>query len=430
MTRTTRSVLTALFASSLVLVAAPATNAAPHRHLPAAQVNIARNAAMGVNGSATVNVWQRCMSGAVAAELTVEVAQSDASGSRSGVFGIVCDGRWHRTGVEIASTSGSPFTPGLADADARFTVLDPESFDPLPQGVDSERVWLAAPAQVRVSWRGELDGAGQATLVVWARCLAPWAVSDLSVELSQGPDSGLGNTGDFGLACDGGWFRRDVKVIPSPGWFEPGRSLASASFTVLDLSTGDPVYTARSTKNVWLVGSVVPVLWDQTGSRFGARASADLVGEDFDSQGADDFVVPAGQEWSITSVFAPGSNGSTHPAPFLVPGVHVFIYEDGGAEPGALITSYPSVPPTTAPDDLTIPLSPALVLGPGTYWISVQADLSSLALSDGWGWAFRQTATGATGVWRNPGGGFGGGSEDWTPLQDFEFDLRGTSASI
>ena len=35
------------------------------------------------------------------------------------------------------------------------------------------------------------------------------------------------------------------------------------------------------------------------------------------------------------------------------------------AEPGALITSYLSVPPTTAPDDLTIPLSPALILQSG-----------------------------------------------------------------
>ena len=71
------------------------------------------------------------------------------------------------------------------------------------------------------------------------------------------------------------------------------------------------------------------------------------MGDEFDSQGADDFVVPAGQVWSVTSVFAPGSNGATHPEPFIVPGVHVFIYEDGGTEPGDLITSYLSVPPTT-----------------------------------------------------------------------------------
>ena len=67
---------------------------------------------------------------------------------------------------------GSPFAPGLADVDARFTVLDPESFDPLPQGVDSRRVWLDAPAQVLVSWRGALDEAGNASVAVVARLSA------------------------------------------------------------------------------------------------------------------------------------------------------------------------------------------------------------------------------------------------------------------
>ena len=116
--------------------------------------------------------------------------------------------------------------------------------------------------------------------------------------------------------------------------------------------------------------------------------SADASDDTLDSQGADDFVVPPGQVWSITSVFAPGSNGATHAPPFLVPGVNVFIYEDGGDEPGALITSYLGVPPTTAPDDLTVPLSPALTLQPGTYWISVQADVSSLGPGNGWLWAY------------------------------------------
>ncbi len=225
-----------------------------------------------------------------------------------------------------------------------------------------------------------------------------------------------------------------IRVVPSPGAFEPGTSRAEASLAILDFSTGDPVFTDRSAREVWLVGTVAPVLWDQTGSLGGARVSADVSDDSLDSQGADDFVVPAGQTWSITGVFAPGSNGSTHPPPFLVPGVNVFLYEDGGAEPGALITSYLNVPPTTAPDDLTIPLSPALILQPGTYWISVQAALGALGPGNGWLWAFRRESTGATSVWRNPGGGFGGGSEDWTPLQtpgpqDFEFDLRGVSTT-
>jgi hypothetical protein len=432
MTRTIRSLFTVLFASSLVLVATPIANATPHRALPAAQVHIARKSSIGVNSSAVVHIWQRCTNGVVVAETVVEVTQPGAGGVSAGDFGMMCDGHWHRVDVTVSSTT-APFAPGLADVDARFTVLDPDSFDPLPQGVDSRQVWVAAPAQVRVFGRGVLDEAGNASVAVWARCQAPWTVALLSVELTQGDDAGQGHSNDFGLACDGRWFRRVLKVVPSPGSFEPGASEANASLSILDPNTGDPVYTARFERNVWLVGSVAPVLWDQTGARDGAIVSADASDDTLDAQGADDFVVPAGAVWSITSVFAPGSNGATHAPPFLVPGVNVFIYEDGGDQPGASITSYVDVPPTTAPDDLTIPLSPAVTLQPGTYWISVQADVSSLGPGNGWLWAFRQDPTGATGVWRNPGGGFGGGSEDWTPLQgtagDFEFDLRGTSAS-
>ena len=69
-----------------------------------------------------------------------------------------------------------------------------------------------------------------------------------------------------------------------------------------------------------LSGTVAPVLWDQTGQRAGARASADLPGTEFDSQGADDFVVSAGQLWTITEVYAPGGFAATHPEPFVVPG--------------------------------------------------------------------------------------------------------------
>jgi hypothetical protein len=283
--------------------------------------------------------------------------------------------------------------------------------------------------EVRVFWRGELDESGSASVRIRARCTPPWSVANLSVQLTQGADTGLGNTQDFSLACTGRWIHRVIKVIPSPGAFDPGNSRATASFSIYDPTNGDPVGTpAHLTRRVWLVGMVLPVLWDQTGSSSGSRASADYADNDFDSQAADDFTVPAGQSWSVTSVFAHGGNASSHPAPFIVPGANVLIYQDGGTEPGALITSYISVPPTTSPDDLTIPLSPTLVLGAGTYWISVQANFNTLGISDAWGWAVRQNTTGDVGVWR-AGPALGSGNENWTPLQDFEFDLRGSSAS-
>lgn len=426
--RTARSLLIALTALSLLLVGLAPAGAARLHDPPPAEVRVAAIANIGAGGSAVIEAWVRCRDGALVQELVLEVSQPEASGTRAGDFGIVCDGGWHAVLVEVPAVTADPFRPGPADVLAFFTVLDPVTMDPLRQGQDARTVWILAPARVAVGRHGELDAAGQATLDVWARCRAPWVVATLSVELFQGEDQGSGNTDDFFLACDGRWFHREVRVVPAPGTFEPGSAWARASFAILDPSTGDPLFTATSARRVWLTGAVAPVLWDQTGSRIGARASADLPGDELDSQGADDFVVPPGQVWSISEVFAPGSNASTHPEPFLVPGVHVVVYADGGDEPGSPIASYASVPPTTAPDDLTIPLAPALVLPAGTYWISVQADLSALTIGDAWGWAFRGTPTGATGVWRNPGGGLGGG-QDWTPERDFEFDLRGTSTA-
>ncbi len=133
MTRTIRSLFTVLFATSLVFMSAPIADARSHPALPAAQVHIARTGSIGVGGSAVVHLWQRCTNGVVVAETVVEVNQPGANGVSAGGFGMVCDGRWHRLNVTVSSTTGSPFASGFADVDARFTVLDPESFDPLPQ---------------------------------------------------------------------------------------------------------------------------------------------------------------------------------------------------------------------------------------------------------------------------------------------------------
>ena len=186
---------------------------------------------------------------------------------------------------------------------------------------------------VSIGKRADLNAAGEAFVDVRARCLEPWVVSNLSIQLTQSPDAGLGNTQDFGLECNGHWFERSIRVIPFPGAFEPGSAHAAASFTIHDPLTGDPVATASPERDVELSGSVAPVLWDQTGQRAGTRASADLPGTEFDSQGADDFVVPAGLVWTIAEVYAPGGSAGTHPEPFLVPGVNVAIYEDGGGAP-------------------------------------------------------------------------------------------------
>ena len=89
----------------------------------------------------------------------------------------------------------------------------------VPASIPRER---GAVVDVSIGKRVELNASGEAFVQVRARCLEPWVVSNLSVQLTQGPDSGLGNSQDFGLECTGHWFERSVRVIPFPGAFESG----------------------------------------------------------------------------------------------------------------------------------------------------------------------------------------------------------------
>ena len=139
-----------------------------------------------------------------------------------------------------------------------------------------------------------------------------------------------------------------------------------AAGTTIFLVTGMLALAATPAAAAW-------TLYNQLDSPAGAKISADTIDDFNDSQGADDFVVPDGKVWSIETVYAPGAIGG--PAN-TVPAVNVFFYEDAGTLPGALIASYDGVPSSTGPDNLTIPLDPAMSLEAGTYWVSVQADMT------------------------------------------------------
>jgi hypothetical protein len=398
---------------------------------PQVAVRIAKPVRLGQGDAILVGVWARCDRPWVAQELTVSVSQDEGTnvGSTSGSFGFSCDDRWHRIEAAVFSAAGD-FHAGRTQVDAAMSVLDPIDFDPVATATDSDTVWVAPAAAVKIGARASLDAQGSLVLPLWVKCQRPWLVQDLAVDAAQESGTGGSVSGDFGIVCDARWDRVEVTIVPVPGPFQPGTAEVHAFFTVLDPDSFDPVAQGQDTATVDVVAAPgSPVLWDQTAARIGARVSADASDDTLDSQGADDFVVPAGETWSIDTVVAPGSNGATHAPPFVVPGVNVFIYADGGDRPGTLITSVLNVPPTSGPDDLIVPIAPAFTLTAGTYWISVQADVSTLGTGDGWLWAFRGAATGATGVWQNPGGGFGGGSETWTPFSDYEFDLRGSVAA-
>ena len=151
----------------------------------------------------------------------------------------------------------------------------------------------------------------------------------------------------------------------------------------------------------------------------------------FDSEGADDFVVPTGETWTINEVIALGvySLGGGPAA-----SVNVTIWSDVGTLPGAVVYSAPSVVPTTdVGGSFVLDLSTPAVLTAGTYWLEVQVNMDFTPFLQ-WFWAQDLVLRNSGCAWRNIGGGFGVGCTSWERLStcipgfdpDFLFCLLGS----
>lgn len=190
-------------------------------------------------------------------------------------------------------------------------------------------------------------------------------------------------------------------------------------------------------------GVVIPgpgdVLWDNTNIN---NTTAGIVSTAFSSlpagadrtQTADDFVVPAGEIWTIDFVYSTGfSNLAVDADSFDV----VFYADDGGA-PGAELSSSTVAlggPVTMTTQELTLP-NPVVLSG-GTYWVSVLGVYDSgTTLAEGrWNWS-----TGPDLIeteWHlQDTAGFFGSPIPWTPASTLGvldisalFALRGTAAA-
>jgi hypothetical protein len=155
----------------------------------------------------------------------------------------------------------------------------------------------------------------------------------------------------------------------------------------------------------------------------------------FDSQAADDFIVPAGQTWQVTEVDVLGEYDSTGPAASF----HVFFYENGAGDlPGILVASRLQNP-YTGSTDFVITLTEPVTLPEGHYWVSVQAR-QDITQAGFWLWHNRTIQANSGAAWQNPGNGFGTGCVVWirrvtcAVLQqtapDQVFRLIGTSAAV
>jgi len=173
-------------------------------------------------------------------------------------------------------------------------------------------------------------------------------------------------------------------------------------------------------------------LYDQNGNDAGESVVSDDFDSAFDaydSQGADDFTVPALHQWIIKQVNVTGAyfNGSG-PAD----GVTVYFYSDNGGLPGDLIAQADGSEFTDTNGSFSIKLDDGVSLKAGTYWVSVQADMNASGGAGEWGWEVNAVLNGNLSAWQNPGDGFATGCTTWATTEsctgegpDFMFSLVG-----
>jgi hypothetical protein len=172
-------------------------------------------------------------------------------------------------------------------------------------------------------------------------------------------------------------------------------------------------------------GSVV--LYDQnTGDSGAAISSQNFAGDQdqYDDQGADDFIVPAGHVWVVKEVDVTG--GYTEGK---ADSQHITIYADHGGIPGKRVADCDGLQGTDTGGSfaIKIPKTCRIKLRSGAYWLSVVANQTT----GQWLWEARTPILGNEAVWQNPPGGWGF-CQSWGTLEqcigladDFMFALKG-----
>ncbi len=202
------------------------------------------------------------------------------------------------------------------------------------------------------------------------------------------------------------------------------------------LTFAQPVFD-RSDGSTVVVPMNVDVLWDQSDN----ESDTDIVSQDFidvifdtfDARAADDFLVPDGYLWLIDTVKVFGTFDGA--APDAIQSLDVVFYRDEDGFPGPIVNScnYLNILPLDIDDpSFLINLPSTCTLRPGTYWISVRANMLFNPHGQ-WFWNERTVQTLNPFVWENPGNGFGTGcisyryaqAECGSDFPDLTFQLVG-----
>ena len=217
----------------------------------------------------------------------------------------------------------------------------------------------------------------------------------------------------------------------------------SKSLLVAALLVGAIVAPASASDASWpgasqmaTVAAEETLLYDQTTpTGVGGPPSSHYIHEPlmaaYDSQAADDFVVPEGALWTISRLVFDGEYRSL-PGP--VADIDVALYADRAGQPGAkmsLAMRLKSYVDDAGKLSVTLPIG--MTLPAGTYWLSVQANIDYR--SNGL-WAFTSIdhTVGNPAVWRNPSGGYHLPCPNWQPQAvcfggapgDLRFTIYGT----
>jgi hypothetical protein len=158
-------------------------------------------------------------------------------------------------------------------------------------------------------------------------------------------------------------------------------------------------------------------LWDQYNNP-ATEPPINIGSQDFepasdalDDQAADDFILTYPFNNCITGVRVMGeySEGGGPASSF-----DVYFYANAAGDlPGKLIAAFFNLPYTGMPPDFVINLINPFCMGPGTYWVSVQAR-QDLNPNGQWYWHNRTVQSNAGAAWQNPGDGYGTGCIIWS----------------
>lgn len=139
----------------------------------------------------------------------------------------------------------------------------------------------------------------------------------------------------------------------------------------------------------------------------------------YDSQGADDFVVPKGETWRIYRIYARGSlMGGLDP----VFQMRVTFYENGegkASRPGNVVAEHVKSAKSEGArgsGEYSVAFGEPITLKPGTYWLSLQAIMDPRDDRAGqWQWQTLHRLRGKSAVWKNPQDGYRTGCTEYKP---------------